>query len=92
MHGLTLEGTALETEHRKGSFTNDSGQAVEYDFHVTSVLIGTKVVELRFNNDNADARPPADGSVISLTVELPKGAMKLVAKKYVDSKGVRAVS
>lgn len=85
---ITVQGTVLETVRRNGEF---EGRA--YDFQLTSVLVGTKVIDVRFNPDNGDARVPADGAVITLEVELPKGT-RPTAKRYVEaaaSEGVRKI-
>lgn len=93
MNGIVLTGTVLETEHRAGTFVNDRAESITYDFHVASVLVGTKVVEVKFRNDNPDARPPAQGAVVAIEVELPKG-IKPTARRYVESsvEGARKAS
>lgn len=76
---VIITGTVLEVEHKSGDFDGRP-----YDFHVAHVLVGRRVVETRFNPDNGDARPPAEGATISLEVEVPKG-VRLIARRYSDA-------
>lgn len=76
---VTVAGQVLEVAHRSGEY---EGRA--YNFHVASVLCGTKVVEVKFQADNGDARPPAEGDTITLAVEVPKGT-KLTARRYMPA-------
>ena len=89
MGAMIVTGTVLEVEHKQGSFTNDQGQPVNYDFHVAHVLTGRKVVEVRFNPDNGDAKPPAEDATIAVEVDVPP-KIRVVAKRYVPAaEGVR---
>lgn len=81
MGAITVTGTVLEVEHKQGAFSNDNGQSVDYDFHVAHVLVGSRVTEVRFNPDNGDARPPAEGAEVSLEVQVPP-KIRLIAKRY----------
>lgn len=91
MSAITLTGQVLEVEHKSGSFTNDQGQPVSYDFHVSHVLVGRRVVEVRFNPDNGDARPPAEGAVVAIEVEVPP-KIRVVAKRYAPDAPRRAAA
>lgn len=92
MGAITVDGTVLEVEHKAGTFTMDSGESRPYDFHVAHVLCGRKVVEVRFNPDNGDAQPPAEGASIRVEVELPTKT-RVIAKKYAAAaEGVRRAS
>lgn len=89
MSAITVDATVLEVEHKAGTFTNDQGQPVSYDFHVAHCLVGRKVIEVRFNPDNADAKPPAEGATIRVEVELPVRT-RVIAKRYAAAvEGVR---
>jgi hypothetical protein len=87
---VTVTGTVLEVERRKGSFDNDRGENIQYDYTLATVLCGSKVVEVKFRNDRPDAQPPAEGAEIALEVEVPKG-IKVIAKGY-QSDGIRKAS
>lgn len=82
---VTIQGTVLEVEHKSGEFDGRP-----YNFYLAHVLVGTKVVEVRFNPDNGDAGRPAEGAQIDLIVDLPKGT-RPVAKRYAETRAVKAV-
>ena len=81
---LTVVGEVLDVSHRSGEY-----EGRQYDFHLAEILCGTKVVEVKFQNGNADARPPAIGDTVTIHVELPKGT-KVVAKRYASAAAVKS--
>lgn len=84
MSEITLSGKVLEVERKSGEF-----EGRPYDFHVAHVLVGRKVVEVRYNPDNRDAGLPAQDAVIVLEIELPKG-VRPVARAYVSAPAVKS--
>lgn len=76
---VVITGQVLEVEHKQGTYEDRP-----YDFKVAHVLVGRKVVEVRYNPDNGDARPPDEGSELTLEVEIPKG-VRLIAKRPAKS-------
>jgi hypothetical protein len=72
---VSIQGQVLEVEHKQGTFNER-----DFDFKVAHVLVGRKVVEVRYNPDNGDARPPAEGDTLSVEVEVPKG-VRLIARR-----------
>lgn len=88
MAGISVTAPVLEVEHRKGDFRNDQGENIAYDFHVAHLhLGGANILQCKIRNDNADAPIPAEGSWVTVEVELPKGT-RVTAKRITSVRTV----
>lgn len=92
MSGITVTGRVLKTEHKAGTFTNDQGERIAYDYHLAHILTDESVVEVKFANDRPDVPIPSKGQELVVEVELP-GRIKCKAVSVaVKGAGVRAAS
>ena len=69
---LQLSGTLLDIEHKAGSFTNQTGELVSYDFEVLHVLEGREVHKVRLPKEvRASDLSYGKGEVIDIEVGVP---------------------
>ena len=79
-------GTVVKHERKSGSFTNDRGEPVVYDFVIGRMITSSlDVYEVRFPSDGISVRIPKPNELVRVSIEArPAGGdLRLTAKSVV---------
>jgi hypothetical protein len=69
---MQITGTLLDIEHKAGTFYDDNGRTVDYDFVLLHVLCGREVLKVRLPKEvNALDLSLAIGDTIDVDVTVP---------------------
>lgn len=74
---VTVDAEVLEIQHKQGVYNDNP-----YNFHVAQCLVGTTVLPVRFDADNADAPLPREGEHIRVEVTVPNN-VRVTARRNV---------